>query len=184
MDLSQYINREVIASLRNISLCRSVISDVMPISQNMRLSDIRECAIFGAEPFKCLMEAVIEVPNETYTILLGKEPIAMCGTREYSDEMGSASVWMLGTKGIDNNFMLFLRALKQCSIIELLQGHYKIIENLVPVDQDKTIQWLQWCGFKFEEIIENHYGYDLFRFNRCNSFEKSIYNNTSRPVMH
>mgnify|MGYP003643753018 FL=1 len=184
MDSSQYINREILSSLRNISLAKAKIADVMPVSQNMRLSDIRECAIFGSEPFSALMESVIENPDETYTILINGKPVAMCGTTEYEDLKGTASVWMLGTKDIDRNYMLFLRALKQCNIIELLQAEYENIENIVPVDHEKTIQWLQWCGFSFQEIIENHYGYDFFRFNRCNKFKSSIYNEPSRPVMH
>ena len=167
MDSSQYINRDILSSLRNISLAKAKIADVMPVSQNMRLPDIRECAIFGSEPFSALMESVIENPDETYTILIDGKPVAM-----------------LGTKDIDRNYMLFLRALKQCNIIELLQAEYENIENIVPVDHEKTIQWLQWCGFSFQEIIENHYGYDFFRFNRCNKFKSSIYNEPSRPVMH
>jgi len=182
MDLNNYINRDIVASLRNISLARSKISDVMPISQSMRLPDIRECAIFGHDPFSSLMEAVIQNPNETYTILINNKPVAMCGTNPYPEDEFTASVWMLGTKDIDRNYIIFLRGAKEC--INILQGEYKNIENVVPVDHKKTIQWLKWCGFNFEEKIENYYGYDFFRFNRCNLFKSSIYNETSRPVIH
>ena len=182
MDSNNYINRDIVASLRNISLAKAKIADVMPVSQNMRLPDIRECAIFGTQPFDCLMDAVINHPDETYTILINKQPVAMCGTSQYPDSKDNASVWMLGTNDIDKHYFVFLRGAKEC--INILQAEYKNIDNIVPVDHTKTIQWLKWCGFKFEEHIENHYGYDFLRFNRCNLFQSSIYNDTSRPVIH
>ena len=182
MDLNNYINREIIASLRNISLAKAKVADVMPVSQNMRLPDIRECAIFGTQPFDCLMDAVINFPDETYTILMNERPVAMCGTSEYPNSKGNASVWMLGTNDIDKHYFVFLRGAKDC--INILQADYKNIDNIVPVDHIKTIQWLKWCGFTFEEHIENHYGYDFLRFNRCNLFQSSIYNESSRSVIH
>ena len=46
---------------------------------------------------------------------------------------------------------------------------YDILENLVPVDHERTIKWLTWFGFSFAKKLTIINGYQCVRFVRCNS---------------
>ena len=65
-----------------------------------------------------------------------------------------------------------------------MQADYDYVMNLVPSDNYRTISWLKYCKFEFSTEKKIYNGYELLSFYRCNKFKSSIYNESSRPVMH
>ena len=57
----------------------SKIKDVMPVYENMRLADLRECYMCGVDPLKALMISFKDDEAFGFTIERNGKPIAMCG---------------------------------------------------------------------------------------------------------
>ena len=61
----------------DLTLRPSKMKDVMPIYENMRIQDMRECYICGVDPLKALMISFKDDEAYGFTILKGDIPIAM-----------------------------------------------------------------------------------------------------------
>lgn len=163
-----------------LSLIKSRPEHAEAIADDLRLHDLRECLIHELQPLEALTEPFATEGAETYTVMLDKQPIAMCGTVPNGNN--GASVWLLGTHGITNNFRPFLRGCSET--IELLQDGYEYIENYVPVDHHATIMWLSWCGFSFDKVLYEVNGHTMMRFVRCTEKQNNVMGDYTRPVMH
>ena len=62
----------------NLEFRPCVISDVDIIVDNMRLPDIRECALVGVTPKLALHVPFVEEGSRGFTICHNDKPIAMC----------------------------------------------------------------------------------------------------------
>ena len=155
--------RKHIASIGRIDIVEAISSDAEHLQNTLRPTDIRECQIHGVTPFKALHLPFKENRHHTLTAMVNDIPICMFGTVPIRQDVGS--VWLLGNDLLEKNHVSFLKASKE--MIELVQTHYPIIENVVPADHHKTIEWLMWLGFVFhtEPVIINSYA--CLRFVRC-----------------
>ena len=142
------------------------------------MSDQKECLIYGVTPYQALTDCFGVEGARNYSIFIDDKCIAMCGTVPIEHDFGR--VWFLGTIAINKNFRPFLRGCNK--VIELLQGDYKQIENLCPVEHHDTVMWLSWCGFTFEDHPYDINDTIMVRFVRCaNKKNNVIY--LKRPVL-
>lgn len=153
---------------QGIPIVKSDSSHIDYLQNNLRDSDVRECMIHGATPFRALMAGLREKNAETYTALVDDKPAAIFGvTPIYEHLIGK--IWLLGTYEIENHSRMFLRWSNP--IVEYFLDKYYQLENVVPADHKKTILWLDFVGF---EIIESPIyvnGFEVFRFVRCKGKE-------------
>ena len=163
-----------------LSLRDAAITDVQKIKDKLRFNDARECFIFGVTPEEALSEPFEDPFAKTYSICLDDEPIAMCGT--VPTEHNNGSVWMLGTQDINNNKISFLKGCKE--VVNLLQGNFEVIGNIVPLDHAETINWLGWCGFQFHEEFHSFNGHLMLAFSRYAKQKNNVINLYTRPVTH
>ncbi len=167
----------------NLEFRPCVISDVDIIVDNMRLPDIRECALVGVSPKLALHVPFVEEGARGFTICHNNKPIAMCGITPMDKYMHTGKIWFLGTDDVDKIWKSFYKHSKL--ILSFLSIDYDVVENYVPVDHHKTIRWLKWIGFEVENqqyFIDHHEFVRVFYCN-LNKFES---NNrlSERPVLH
>tara|TARA_R100001163_G_C5009842_1_gene156171 strand:- start:273 stop:797 length:525 start_codon:yes stop_codon:yes gene_type:complete len=167
----------------NLEFRPCVISDVDIIVDNMRLPDIRECALVGVTPQIALNVPFVEEGSKGFTITHKQKPVAMCGVTPLDDYSYRGKIWFLGTDDIDSIAKSFYKYSKL--ILSFLSYEYDYVENYVPVDHEKTIKWLQWIGFEIEKqqyFVDEHEFCRLFYCNpqkiECNS------KLSERPVLH
>lgn len=152
------------------------------LQNNLRQTDLRECLIMGATPWRALHLPLGIKGAVTYTVMdFDGNPAAMFGTvpLEESDE-SIASVWMLGTYQLEKHFRILIRMTQP--ILEHFQQRYDILENVVPVDHLRTIRWLihAGCLFASQPTIVN--GYAVVRFVRCADHIEVSFEEDERPV--
>ena len=78
------------------SVVEADIKHIQYLQNNLRNTDVRECLIHGATPFRALMVGIREDQAETYTALIKGKPAFMFGTVPIYEQM-IAHIWMLGT---------------------------------------------------------------------------------------
>ena len=169
-----------IKRIGRLSLVWATTDHAEEICDHLRLPDRVECMIHNASPLEALTEPFGVEGARTYAIKYDDRCIAMLGTVPIDYAHGR--VWFLGTGAINENFRAFLRGCKD--VIEILQGEYYQIENLVQATNHDTIMWLTWCGFVFEDepyFVNDH---AMVRFVRCQSKKNNVYYLDKRPVVH
>ena len=77
------------------------------LQHNLRDSDVRECIIHGASPFRALMSGVRE-KGENYTCIIDGQPICMFGVNPIMNSM-IGRIWLLGSYEIENRRRKFVR---------------------------------------------------------------------------
>lgn len=126
--------------------------DVEYLAIRLREDDVEEVLAANNTPFNALSHG-LAVSNPCYTLVDRENvPVAMCGVAEGTYN-NSGIIWLLGTKGIEENPMTFLRHSK--SVIDGLfvtTGH-DFFYNYTYVKNELHHKWLRWLGFKFIRTI-------------------------------
>jgi len=165
-----------------LSLVNATVDHAEQIADHLRLPDRIECMIHGVHPLEALTEPLVVEGARNYSLKVDDDCIAMCGVVPI-DEMGySGRAWFLGTGGVNVHFRTFIRGCKD--VVDLLQGEYEQIENVVPATSHDTIMWLSWCGFMFEEETYFVNNQAMIRFVRCKNPKNNVYYLDKRPVVH
>jgi len=141
------------------------------LQHRLRPTDMRECMIAGASPWAALHKPLTDKTGKTWTILFDGEPACMYGVSMLSpeNEFNMANIWLLGSDLVEKHSRKFIRTTKQ--IVEHLQEQYMFLENVVPIDHDRTIRWLDRLGFQFAEETTVINGFACVRFVRCQDLD-------------
>jgi len=161
------------------SIVKADISHIKYLQDNLRDTDVRECMIHGATPFRALMSGIREKKAETYTAILDGKPAMMFGVAPVYEHM-VAKIWALGTYKIDEHSLKFLFWSKK--VVEYFQKQYYQLENVVPADHTRTIDWLQFLGFTILEEPVMLNGFKVLRFIRCKD-NKYLIKDIEQPVI-
>ena len=151
----------------DVKIVKSTVDHAGYLQHHLRSSDVRECMIHSSTPWRALHAPLRYKDAHTWTGIYKDEPVCMFGVVPISvtDDFRAATIWMLGTDVLDKNPRPFLRNSKlMCNWIA---NQYDLIENVVPVDHERTIKWLDWLGFAFAEEATVINGYACLRFVRC-----------------
>lgn len=161
------------------SIIKSHISHIKYLQDNLRDTDVRECIIHGATPFRALMAGFKEKNAETYTVILDDKPAMMFGvTPVYDNIVGK--IWALGTYAIEDHSTKFLFWSRK--VVDYFQKQYYQLENVVPADHIRTIDWLTFLGFTIIEQPIMINGYQVLRFIRCKG-DKILLKDKEQPVI-
>lgn len=161
------------------SIIKAHISHINYLQDNLRDTDVRECIIHGATPFRALMAGFREEKAETYTVILDDKPAMMFGvTPVYDNIVGK--IWALGTYAIEDHSTKFLFWSRK--VVDYFQKQYYQLENVVPADHTRTIDWLTFLGFTIIEQPIMINGYQVLRFIRCKG-DKILLKDKEQPVI-
>tara|TARA_R100001443_G_scaffold16036_1_gene25844 strand:+ start:5616 stop:6164 length:549 start_codon:yes stop_codon:yes gene_type:complete len=180
-DLKNYIGNIKVKE-GDLTLRPSKMKDVMPVYENMRITDMRECYMCGVDPMKALMISFKDDDAFGYTIEWDGKPIAMCGVTPHIYEKNIGQIWLLGTEDIEKVQYSFYKHSKK--IMQMMLKSFDIVENYIPKTHVKSINWITWLGFQLDNYTYFHNEYEFFRFFHCNVEKNSFYNEESRPTMH
>ena len=151
----------------DVKIVESTLEHAAYLQHHLRPSDVRECLIHGATPWRALHAPLASKKAITWTGMYKDTPACMFGVVPYqmTDDYVAGTVWLLGTEVLETEYRKFLRVSKNMS--DWLLEHYDFLENVVPIDHEHTIKWLDWMGFAFgeEPVVIN--GYLCTRFVRC-----------------
>ena len=154
-------------------------SHVNHLQNNLRDSDVRECIIHGATPFRALMAGLREPKGESYTVIVHRRPALMFGCSPICDNM-IGKIWALGSYDINKIQREFL---KWCNpVVDYFQKQYYQLENVVPADHAHTLAWLDFVGFEILDPPVMVNGFQVLRFVRCKGKE-ILLNKEYSPVV-
>lgn len=129
----------------------SILKDVYYLSTRLRASDIDEIwASHNAVPHEALNRG-FENSILCLTIEDNGDPICMFGVVPLNIISDKATIWMLGSDGIDRIKIRFIRNNRK--IINELLDVYSHLSNYVSVDNFKSLQWLRWLGASFDAPV-------------------------------
>lgn len=127
----------------------SVSSDAESLALNLRPEDREEIwASHHMEPLEALTKS-FKNSSICISIIYQDKVIGMFGINPYSMMSETAILWMLGAPEMEHIKKTFMKFSKP--FIKLFLEHYPILENWVDYRYKKAIQWLEWCGVKFDE---------------------------------
>lgn len=126
----------------------SVLSDAESLSSVLREEDKLEVLATGFEsPYQALKSS-FDRSDISITIVHNNEVIGMFGIVPESLMSDSATVWMLGSPGINKIKKTFVKLTR--TFIDTFLTRYPILENWVDARYEKAISWLKTAGARFE----------------------------------
>lgn len=123
---------------------------LVDLAGDLRSTDYAEIkATSGEDPATALVSAVM-VSTHAWVILADDDPIAAFGCAPSADP-SSAVVWMLGSPRMDEraNAIAILRLSRP--YLDQMQTAYASLWNHIDARNDRSMKWLEWCGFRVLE---------------------------------
>lgn len=138
--------------------------DVKPIADNMRKEDVDEVyAAAGLGPHEALRVS-LQDSSFTWTIRdPHDERLGMFGVGTLEDHDFIGIPWLLGTPGLVDYSIEFIRRSKWFIDLMFEIGPYTHLANYVDARNEVSLRWLQRCGFERACLIED-YGYTKVPF--------------------
>ncbi|PQM29401.1 hypothetical protein CVO77_00225 [Sphingopyxis lindanitolerans] len=133
------------------------------LAENMRPSDVAECAAFGRDPSDALANA-LTISLWALTAIVDDQPHAMMGVASRSMIEGVGIPWMLGTERVYDHG----RDLVRHAPVVLAEMHatFPQLENLVSADNARALRFLRHVGFEICEAPINVSGTAFLHFHR------------------
>lgn len=122
---------------------------VAHVAMHMRAADRAEVmAHSGRLPDASLIYS-IQRSEFAWTAFINGLPVAIfgCGGAEYDQTIGC--VWMLSTDEAERNRRTLLAV--SPDLVRQLLARYRYIGGHVHLSNTRTIRWLEWLGFRFNE---------------------------------
>jgi hypothetical protein len=132
-----------------VNIRPSVYADIAPIAANIREADRQEMYDYLLLSPTEALEKSYAISTLCWTGLIDGVPVCMFGASRASYLSDTGLVWMIGTKALDDHAMTFLRRCKH--MVEVMRTVFPRLENYVAEYNEKSIAWLKWLGFKFDE---------------------------------
>ena len=130
-----------------VEIVSALPDHIQSIADNIRDADKQEIYDYC---LLCPLEALEQsLANSTlvWTGMVDDVPICMFGASEVSLLTGVGLPWLIGTKGIEEHSVVFLRRCRPY-IIQMAK-RFKRLENYVSASNILAISWLKWLGFTF-----------------------------------
>lgn len=125
----------------------AVESDVQIIADNMRESDKNE--VWASDNITPIQAVSISFRNSAaaWTVVSEGKPVAMFGVCPIFWAGKEANVFLLATKDFCNISGKFLK--RSRAFIKLMLECYPVLYNYVDCRNTQSIEWLEFCGAKF-----------------------------------
>ena len=144
MSVIEQNHTNIVNNYDDASVVKATLDHVWKLAPKLRKYDCMEVGAFLTSNEDALLYG-IENDDKTYTALdKHGEPFAMFGVGTEGNE---AYIWLLGSKGIEQNTLKFAKHSKKL-LPELIKP-YGVVSNLVYSRYETSIKWLKWLGAKF-----------------------------------
>lgn len=155
-----------------LTVRKGTFIDAMSLRGRLREADQTELfRSSGKEPDQVILQAW-SLSTYNRTICLNKVPIAIFGVAPVAVMLGSP--WMVGSDAMKKPAVRMFIARNSEKYIRQMLAHYPNLLNFVDVDNDLSIKWLKWCGFKFYGPERyGPFGFHFYRFQMENSYVSS-----------
>lgn len=158
MSVTEQDHTNIVNTYDDASVVKATLDHALKLAPKLRHYDCMEVGAFLTSNEEALIYG-LENDDHTYTALdKHGEPFAMFGV---GTEGSTPYIWLLGTKGIEENALKFAKHSKKL-LPELIKP-YGIVSNLVYSRYDSSIKWLKWLGAKFITEVEIN-GYLFYEF--------------------
>jgi hypothetical protein len=138
-----------------------VVSDIKPIAEDMRKSDVEEIlASHGRKPMESLAAGYAE-STMCFTVEHKGVPCAMFGAVPQTLLGERANIWLLASNDFCKCHLKIVRHSK--IFIRYMLEHYQILENYVHVGNKASINWLKHCGADMGDVIPFGKNGEFFR---------------------
>jgi hypothetical protein len=128
--------------------------DIPYLAENIRDADRRELeGVSGLSPQEAFRISY-EITKDPFTVASPEgNPLLMGGVVPSSEDRQGV-VWMMGTDGIRDYTMEFLRRSKD--VLSMVSKDYDLIYNIVDKRNTLHTTWMCWLGFKFIRDIPKY----------------------------
>lgn len=158
MSVTEQEHTKVVYDYNTIKVVRSTRDHITTLAPKLRKYDRMEIGAFFVTAEEALLNG-FENDDVTYTALdLKGEPFSMFGV---GTQNNIPYIWLLGTKGIEENALTFARQSK--NLLPQLIKPYGVVTNLVYKDYTASVKWLKWLGAKFIKEVDIN-GYLFYEF--------------------
>ena len=149
MSVTVQDHTSIVNNYDDASVVKATLDHARKLAPKLRHYDCMEVGAFRTSNEEALIYG-IENDDHTYTALdRHGEPFVMFGVGR---EGNGAYIWLLGTKGIEENALKFAKHSKKL-LPELIKP-YGVVSNLVYSRYETSIKWLKWLGAKFITEVE------------------------------
>lgn len=133
---------------------------VAHVAADMRAADVDEIWSSGHLTPTEALELSLEYSLKCWTVLVDGAPAAMFGVSR-SSCVNTGVPWLLAT----NRFRLAKKVFLKLSpgYISTMLGTTPRLFNFVKADNEQSIRWLKWCGFRFGEPFAHGPENEMFR---------------------
>jgi len=132
-----------------LRIVKTTYAHIDSLKGRLREADDMECRAWSGMSADHALERGFEDSALCWTGMKGREPFCCFGVAPFSMLSSKGIPWMLGTDDIAKCKKFVIRNSKP--YIKLILTMYTELENYVDVRNEVSINWLKWCGFKFDE---------------------------------
>lgn len=151
---------------------------ILPFAMDLSAENVREFeSLYKISPIEAL-ESIVGDPL-VFAVEKDGQPVALTGI---NIGINDALIWVLFSNQLRKSWISFARASRK--LISFYHGFQPNLRAEVWTENEMIHQWLLHLGFEATSIVELDNGQSVVRFVRCNSNEKHVENNSSRPVLH
>jgi len=131
-----------------VKFLQPTLGHVRAVALSMREIDRIECETIGGHDPETALRNSIKRSEWAVTAEVDDEPICIFGVAPVTYLGDAALPWMLGTDGIERHNRLVLRHSRRW--VDKMIDSYPRLCNIVHADNEVSIRWLQWCGFRID----------------------------------
>lgn len=128
---------------------------MVDLAADLRPEDLAEIeATSDLSPAETLVTSLM-LSDHAWVILVNEEPVCVFGAAP-SGTPSSGLVWMMGSPRMDTPAVALavLRATRP--YLDAMHVAYPHLWNMIDARHDKSMKWLEWCGFSVVDVHPAH----------------------------
>ena len=124
-------------------------SHVAHVADYARKADRDEIAASSGRDMREILCKSVRISTACWAMTIKGEPVVIAGVAPLNVLQGEGVPWAIGTDGVTDNPMLFMKASKTC-MAEIIR-YYSYLTNYVDARNEAAIRYLKHIGFEFHE---------------------------------
>lgn len=124
---------------------------VKTLVDNIREPDRVECEVLGGN-IEHMIKYSVDKSISAKAFVVNGDLVCIFGIGKINLLGGAAHPWMLATDDINKYWFSFVR--RSIEVVNKWKTEHKWMQNFVHVENDLSIKWLKWLGFKFKKPIQ------------------------------